>query len=98
MSPEQKAQDPNTPADDLLFFAPYYPDNVLSNPILPLIALENPALWNQIVDAAYEAKDSQKHVVRHNLQRQKLTLRFMLEILGWLLVVWFLVIFLSLGS
>jgi hypothetical protein len=95
LNPEQKSRDPNTPADDLLFFAPFYPDDVLSNPILPLIALEKPELWHQIVDAAYEAKDARKYVVRYNLERQQMTLRFLLEILAWLVGILLFIIVMS---
>ena len=99
MYPEKKAKDPNTPANDLLSLSLHYPDEVLSNPILPLIALENPALWNQIVDSAYRTKDTNLHLhkqlSKQSIQRQEVTLRFLLEMMLWMLGILLFIIVLS---
>ena len=95
MFPEEKAKNPNTPANELVSLSLHYPDEVLSNPILPLIALENPALWSQIVEAAYQVKDTHKQKLRQlskqNVERQDMTLRFLLEMLLWLLGIMLLI-------
>jgi hypothetical protein len=97
--PENKAKDPNTTANDLLSLSLYYPDEVLSNPILPLIALENPALWNQIVDSAYRTKETNSHqrkqLSQQSVQRQEMTLRFLLEMMMWLVGILLLILLLS---
>ena len=99
MYPEKKAKDPNTTATDLLSLSLHYPDEVLSNPILPLIALENPALWNQIVDSAYHTKDTNSHLRKQlsqqSIQRQEMTLRFLLEMMLWLVGILLLIVLLS---
>jgi hypothetical protein len=101
--PEEKAKNPNTSANELISLSLHYPDEVLSNPILPLIALENPALWSQIVDSAYQVKDTQKQqrkqLSNQSIERQKMTLRFLLEMLAWLVgILLLLFIFGSQGS
>jgi hypothetical protein len=97
--PEKKAKDPNTTAADLLSLSLYYPDEVLSNPILPLIALENPALWSQIVDSAYHTKETNSHLRKQlsqqSVRRQEMTLRFFLEMMLWLVGILLLIILLS---
>jgi hypothetical protein len=97
--PEKKAKDPNTSADDLLSLSLHYPDEVLSNPILPLIALENPALWNQIVDTAYHTKDTRSHLrqqlSKQSIQRQEMTLRLLIEMMLWMLGILFFIVVLS---
>ena len=99
MFPEERAKNPNTTANDLLSLSLHYPDEVLSNPILPLIALENPALWNQIVESAYTVKDTrkQKHkqLSSQSIQRQEMTLRFLLEIMLWLLAILLVIVLFS---
>jgi hypothetical protein len=42
---EAVAQNPNTPLQVLYSLAEYYPQDFLQNPLLPLLLLENPNLW-----------------------------------------------------
>ena len=47
-----EAADPSTPPDTIMARAPSYPAEVLTNPVLPLLALEDPGQWMLIVAIA----------------------------------------------
>lgn len=50
----KKALDPNTPPEELFNLAENHPE-VLQNPVLPLLSIEDPLLWSQIEARAREA-------------------------------------------
>lgn len=53
MTDLEKAKDPNTSFDDLYLLAHNFPNEVLENPILPLLSIENPNKWKDLINACY---------------------------------------------
>jgi hypothetical protein len=49
LSPAEQAAHPDTPPQVLLELAEEYPDEVLANPTAPLLALEDPELWRELL-------------------------------------------------
>jgi len=47
--PHERARDPLTPTKELIELAALHPAELAANPILPLLALEDPAAWAQIM-------------------------------------------------
>ncbi len=56
MTDQQKALDPNTSPEDLYDLTSWYPDEVLANAGLELLALEAPVMWQRIYGRAHVYK------------------------------------------
>jgi hypothetical protein len=52
LPPNEQASNPDTPTDRLRFLAHFHPGEVLQNPILPLLFLEDPANASELVSEA----------------------------------------------
>jgi hypothetical protein len=55
----RRARSPDTPPEELLALAKHYPE-VLQNPVLPLLSLENPALWAELRELCLRAAESRR--------------------------------------
>lgn len=78
-----RAADPNATPDELFNAAHNYPNEVLNNPALALISLEDPAFWQKILLAAHRTRYTQS-VLSMKLDPEQ-TFRGMLQALEHIL-------------
>jgi hypothetical protein len=56
LPPREQAKHPEAPPEQLLELSQSFPEEVLENPLLPLIALESPTLWRDIQHQTKKAR------------------------------------------